>query len=172
VAEAAVAHVRPLHRQDDLGRDSRALSTDARLAAAQSPAIAEMLLKGTIGPNELPSIVDLPVQLAFQFSPLDVPNGPCVRATEAHRADDIYFSNLDTASECARARESGDWLGQRAPVINPIRARTQEIARRVPLDSREQPNDHPELRAHRFSGGHGQCVFEIPMGKTDRPPKR
>jgi hypothetical protein len=66
------------------------------------------------------AIVDLPVQLAFQFSPLDVPNGPCVRATEAHRADDIYFSNLDTASECARARESGDWLGQRRQLSIPF----------------------------------------------------
>ena len=40
------------------------------------------------------------------------------------------------------------------------------------FDSREQPNDHPELRVHRFSSVNEQCVFEIPMGKTDRPPKR
>jgi hypothetical protein len=56
----------------------------------------------------------------------------------------------------------------KARIIKHIRARTQETARRALLDSREQPNDHPELRVHRNE----QCVFEIPTGKTDRPPKR
>ena len=72
----------------------------------------------------------------------------------------------------ARCEGGNGSVMETAPVVNHIRVRTRQIARRALLDSREQPNDHPELRVHRFSGVNEQCVFEIPMGKTDRPLKR